>query len=533
MKNAIRSILPVLALYILAATACARSLNSTYNVMEFGAVGDGIIDDTAALQLVIDMAKDYSTPGIAYIPTGKYKLTRPLVIDRRVEIVGSGYGTQIFQSRDEHLFSIAPYQPAAAHNMRIRNMTLGSAATTTGKAVVNIDSVSGAVFEDLFIAGGYDGIRLNNSHSNRFVRLTTYSQPNGFFGKCSTNQHWVHAVDRNSNANIFISPNINMGNWGFYWEAGNVLTILGGNIQGGSEVKGAYFYNTDRLHITGLHFESTSVGLILRGCSNTSIQEVGCGAKGLVLDACNGVFVLNGKFNAINADAACKRIYINGTRCPSISVPNGAATILNVQDPRNPYHRPAGILPRSTKNLIPGDVEVWSGGMPVGFSEFGSDQTTARETKRTRFGRYSAKLVVGQKTGRAGLYYENLNYANLAGRQITLSAWVWNETGTGRPYLGVELKHASGKIKRLYASENIPAGEWTRISRTFDVLPNCVSIRAMFCICWYDQGSRGDTCYLDGLEVTEGDCASPMYDNSGDVEQRLRAVESALLKKAQ
>ena len=142
------------------------------NALDYGAIGDGIADDTAALQAAIDESKSYYMPLMVFLPAGKYKLTSPLVIDRRIEIVGSGYGTQIFQSGDEHLFSIVPYIPAAAHDMRMRNMMLGSAATTTGKAVISIDSVSGGVFEDLYIAGGYDGIRLDNSHCNRFARLT-------------------------------------------------------------------------------------------------------------------------------------------------------------------------------------------------------------------------------------------------------------------------------------------------------------------------------------------------------------------------
>ncbi len=590
------------------------------NALDYGAIGDGIADDTAALQAAIDESKSYYMPLMVFLPAGKYKLTSPLVIDRRIEIVGSGYGTQIFQSGDEHLFSIVPYIPAAAHDMRMRNMMLGSAATTTGKAVISIDSVSGGVFEDLYIAGGYDGIRLDNSHCNRFARLTTYSQPNGFFGTCSGNQYWVHAVDQDSNANIFISPNINMGNWGFYWEAGNVLTILGGNIQGGSGVLGAYFSGTDRLHIAGLHFESISVELTLENCSNSCLQEIGCGVNGLILKACTGIKLISNKVNALWIDGRCKRIEIDGIRCPNISIDSSTVTLKNVEDPANTYHAPGGIQQRSPINLIDGDMEIWSAGLPYGFSKFDSSQTTAQDTTVVRQGAYSAKEVIGSGRTRAGLYKtgfdydkyakgdavnyrssayqwtvsangtdeyyceasgsgdpgikteplgvllddtfasegtlgslaagewcwgdnDSLNYdtiyvrLNGAGpapdgevvgyvkavhtlRQITLSAWVYKESGSANPYLGMEYDGGN----RDYASAPVPTAGWTRIKRSFNVQPGYTYCKPMFCNCWYGQGSPGDTVYWDCLEITEGDCASPMYDDSKGMDGDFRVA---------
>lgn len=52
---------------------------------DFGAKGDGVTDDTEAIQKAIDSARSYGNFAIAYLPTGCYKVTRTL------QITGSNY----------------------------------------------------------------------------------------------------------------------------------------------------------------------------------------------------------------------------------------------------------------------------------------------------------------------------------------------------------------------------------------------------------------------------------------------------------
>lgn len=66
----------------------------THNVKNFGAIGDGVSDDTAALHSALAALK----PGNAlYIPAGRYRFTRPLTIDKDyVSLVGDGPSTVLF-----------------------------------------------------------------------------------------------------------------------------------------------------------------------------------------------------------------------------------------------------------------------------------------------------------------------------------------------------------------------------------------------------------------------------------------------------
>jgi len=59
---------------------------------QFGAKGDGIADDTAALQKAIDTVSNATHQGIVFIPQGHYRLTRTLFVWPGVRLIG--YGTQ-------------------------------------------------------------------------------------------------------------------------------------------------------------------------------------------------------------------------------------------------------------------------------------------------------------------------------------------------------------------------------------------------------------------------------------------------------
>lgn len=65
------------------------SPTSHLNVRDFGAVGNGITDDTEAIQDAIDAAT-VANGGIVFVPAGAYKVTSTLVVNGPVSITGVG-----------------------------------------------------------------------------------------------------------------------------------------------------------------------------------------------------------------------------------------------------------------------------------------------------------------------------------------------------------------------------------------------------------------------------------------------------------
>jgi hypothetical protein len=83
-------------------TAAAQSADGNdpaiFNVAAYGAKGDGIADDTDAIQKAINAAGDYSKGnvskgGVVILPAGVYQVSKTLVIAQAVKIFGQGQAT--------------------------------------------------------------------------------------------------------------------------------------------------------------------------------------------------------------------------------------------------------------------------------------------------------------------------------------------------------------------------------------------------------------------------------------------------------
>lgn len=77
-----------------------RTLNDRFsdviNVKDFGAIGDGLTDDTGALQRAINAAKDFPlVDRSVYLPYGIYLISRPIMIRTGTKMFGDGIGTII------------------------------------------------------------------------------------------------------------------------------------------------------------------------------------------------------------------------------------------------------------------------------------------------------------------------------------------------------------------------------------------------------------------------------------------------------
>ena len=108
-------------------------LQETVSVKDFGAVGDGVTDDTAAIQAAVDA----NLQSVIYFPEGIYKITSPIQLDTNVFLQGEVYnfgGTQI-----------VPYDCAAfkidgdlvddgfAFNVRIKDMFINCTNVTNAQ----------------------------------------------------------------------------------------------------------------------------------------------------------------------------------------------------------------------------------------------------------------------------------------------------------------------------------------------------------------------------------------------------------------
>ena len=69
----------------------ADKLSQTVSVKDFGAVGDGVTDDTAAIQDAIDAFPNGVT---IYFPRGTYRVTAQIVVNTKVSLLGDGIASE-------------------------------------------------------------------------------------------------------------------------------------------------------------------------------------------------------------------------------------------------------------------------------------------------------------------------------------------------------------------------------------------------------------------------------------------------------
>jgi hypothetical protein len=116
-------------------TTVAAKLQQTVSVMDFGAVGDGVTDDTTAIQAAIAYAASANGATILF-PAGTYSYTDFVVDVSNTHIVGVGWGVTILKPQgwiDGIRFANGyPGANPIVYNVSISNLTMDCTAQIAG-----------------------------------------------------------------------------------------------------------------------------------------------------------------------------------------------------------------------------------------------------------------------------------------------------------------------------------------------------------------------------------------------------------------
>jgi hypothetical protein len=288
-----------------------------YNVRELGAKGDGKADDTEAFERAIELAKPgacgYDT-GTVFVPAGRYKITRELVIKDRISIIGRGHQSQVWQSSQENLFHfVGPTGPA-----HIQGIAMVSAAKwdqsgdppkpEEAKAALRLDAFCYVTLRDCYINGGHYSIYAHGClglHCDN-VRYAHRSQ---FFGACDFPWAYVYADTAYSysiNAYLFENLFIQQGYRGVVLNetaAQGSVKFLRCTIEGlkreGIHLKGF----TTGFSIDTCHLESQGSNVRLESCGQGGVTNCYVGAvDGIVMKRCRNITVEGNYASKVSAD---------------------------------------------------------------------------------------------------------------------------------------------------------------------------------------------------------------------------------------
>jgi Pectate lyase superfamily protein len=140
-------------------------LSQIVSVMDFGAVGNGIADDTAAIQSALTYINSIGG-GTVFVPNGTYNISSEIQVYSNTTFTGEGSSSTLYSLNTTRLNGVAARGTSASPfiNVHIKNLSIKSSSvftsgvpnTNTGQGVTLVCCEQSSV-ENCFVSGWSDG----------------------------------------------------------------------------------------------------------------------------------------------------------------------------------------------------------------------------------------------------------------------------------------------------------------------------------------------------------------------------------------
>ena len=182
-------------------TSAPAGVLPVFNVKDYGAYGDGVHDDTAAIQAAANAASNAANGGIVYLPPGRYAISRTITVTgQNVTLQGAGWSVTIpgltnGVSLGTSKSVIAPQSSFAQNSYAVdfnntSHMILGAAfkgITLDGDEALSVSNMSALHF------GNAAFFEFADSSIETFTgSAVVIDEANAAYGSPSTSQMWLH-----------------------------------------------------------------------------------------------------------------------------------------------------------------------------------------------------------------------------------------------------------------------------------------------------------------------------------------------------
>lgn len=480
---------------------------AVYNVRGYGAVGDGVTDDTTAIRNAIAAVPD---GGTLYIPTGKFRVTDTININRAISIEGSGPGSAIWLDLNSttktgvvigYLAPVSGGTDSVAQNQSYRNFGIFG-PTGSCKYGLGVFYSHRSRFENIHVRPGssHNAVVIGGCLLTHFNFIV---QNNALYGYPANSGTWNGAGILVADLRTFSSTPSNMptnaclfdciveggtgGGLAFQPQdqsgGNNAIT---GTYEGFATSSGSVIGTGYGLYLDGcmgfdlydLHVEANVNGNLIKNSASFTVRDSGFFSTGSQLEKLtiqsSADFTINRiTVGYLTIEPTCSRYEVEnvvGQKNPYTLARKQDSFLSTFQDTGQAGIVASTGMQRFTgENLVPnGDLSRW----PLGFWYTGVLPTLVRtgagQTDTTRrFNRYGAKVSGGAASGistRATLGFGVHDPALYLGQPVTVWADIKRISGA-EVSLGV-FETVTGRFRWL---AHVPSTEteWVRVAVTY------------------------------------------------------------------
>ncbi len=267
-------------------------------VTDFGAVGDGETDDTDAFEAALDSALIYGCK--VFVPVGIYKITRTLIIQDGVSLIGEGSGSDPLET---------PYNGSLiwyygndfaikinGHNTRIEDVVIRDKSDEQAKGGIIIEAdgrlVESIHLSEVLISGFVNGTGFKLESKNAGgITYSTFDNVRIRHGNIG-----IHLVQDNTsfvNSNTWNNCQVSGGafDYGVYIDGGNNNNFNGLIVEPYTSISGHFYVNKGQVYGSEIRIEGAqqdeTVPLIYFDRNTKNSTLTGVYAGGLTIDKGN------------------------------------------------------------------------------------------------------------------------------------------------------------------------------------------------------------------------------------------------------
>jgi hypothetical protein len=306
----------------------SRIESAPINVLDYGAVGDGVANDLTAIQAAIDAAT--AANKVVYFPAGTYRVTGPLVLTHNSSLTGENLGGGDYRALNlggtiieldsatpgTNLFNIdqSDLRSTFVWNIAIRNMSLTNSGT--GGNGLNLVNVANSVFDNLFIEAFNYGVRISNGMLNTYNRVSVQL--------CGASSFYVEADNSTTTTQVFNECVARESDWGWIMASTatsySIDTILNACLVESTKVGGISLHKSCAATFNDMYCENVPDDRVITNGSMFSLHKSGDGTVSPANSRAifNGGNLAGGNFSLFSGSSVmdigeCNYIQVNGS----------------------------------------------------------------------------------------------------------------------------------------------------------------------------------------------------------------------------